>query len=188
MDPHRLDGHVGGDVRIAVVVAADPRAPLEERRHVLAAACRSGRSRWQRRCRLRRGVGVAPRCPGPGPAPRPRSGSSCGTVVNTVSSKNASAVRTSSSGDGADARRSDVRHNSVISSRRRRRTSRSSSGVSRGRRGAEQPVTAPQRDEERAPARLGGVRGQDRRETRSARGVRRSHRRSRSRRQRVRTA
>ena len=53
-------------------------------------------------------------------------------TVNSVASKNAIAVRTSSSGVGLTTRRSDVRHRIVISSRRRRRTSRSSDGVSRG--------------------------------------------------------
>ena len=43
--------------------------------------------------------------------------------MNSVSSKNASAVRTSSSGDGRTPRRSAVRHRSVISSRSRRRMS-----------------------------------------------------------------
>ena len=55
-----------------------------------------------------------------------------GMTVNSVASKNAIAVRTSSSGVGLTTRRSDVRHSSVISSRRRRRTSRSSDGVRRG--------------------------------------------------------
>ena len=53
-------------------------------------------------------------------------------TVNSVASKNAIAVRTSSSGAGLTMRRSEVRHSSVISSRRRRRISRSSDGVSRG--------------------------------------------------------
>ena len=52
--------------------------------------------------------------------------------MNSVASKNAIAVRASSSGVGATARRSDMRHRSVISSRSRRRTSRSSDGVRRG--------------------------------------------------------
>ncbi len=59
---------------------------------------------------------------------RPRRG----IATNSVSSKMASAERTSSSGVGAMARRSPVCHSSVISSRRRRRRSASSSGVVRG--------------------------------------------------------
>ena len=52
--------------------------------------------------------------------------------MNSVSSKIASADRTSSSGVGSTARRSPVCHSSVISSRRRRRRSASSSGVVSG--------------------------------------------------------
>ena len=52
--------------------------------------------------------------------------------MNSVASKKAIAVRTSSSGAGLTMRRSEVRHRSVISSRSRRRISRSSDGVRRG--------------------------------------------------------
>ena len=55
-----------------------------------------------------------------------------GTSVNSVASKNAIAVRTSSSGEGTTVRRSEVRHTIVISSRSRRRISASSAGVRRG--------------------------------------------------------
>ena len=82
--------------------------------------------------------------------------------MNSVSSKNAIAVRTSSSGVGATARRSAVRHRSVISSRSRRRTSRSSAGVeARVVEPLEQPRSAAQGDEHRPPAGLGRVGGED---------------------------
>ena len=74
--------------------------------------------------------------PGARPVGGSRAASSArysrGMTVNSVASKKAIAVRTSSSGVGLTMRRSDVRHSSVISSRSRRRTSRSSDGVSRG--------------------------------------------------------
>ena len=70
----------------------------------------------------------------PGAPSRARSSArySRGTTVNSVASKKAIAVRTSSSGVGVTMRRSEVRQRRVISSRSRRRTSRSSDGVSRG--------------------------------------------------------
>ena len=52
--------------------------------------------------------------------------------MNSVASKNAIAVRTSSSGEGTTVRRSEVRHRIVISSRSRRRIPSSSAGVRRG--------------------------------------------------------
>ena len=54
VDPHRPLGDLGGHGRVAVAVAADPRAPAEERRHAAAAASRSGRSRWPRHRRQKR--------------------------------------------------------------------------------------------------------------------------------------
>ncbi len=87
---------------------------------------------------------------------------SCGTVVNSVASNTAMAVRTSSSGSGAIMRRSDVRHRSVISSRRRRRMSRSSDGVSRGSSSRASRIrAAAQGDEGGPPAGLGRMGGQD---------------------------
>ena len=86
-------------------------------------------------------------------------------TVNSVASKNAIAVRTSSSGAGLTMRRSEVRHRSVISSRRRRRISRSSDGVSRGSsESSQQDRAAPERHEGRPAAGLGRVRGQHRRD------------------------
>ena len=41
LDAHRLPGGVGGDVGVAVAVAADPRPPFQERAHAAAAASRS---------------------------------------------------------------------------------------------------------------------------------------------------
>ena len=86
-------------------------------------------------------------------------------TVNSVASKNAIAVRTSSSGVGLTMRRSEVRHRSVISSRSRRRISRSSDGRQpRVVEPCQQDGTATQRDERRPAAGLGRVRGQDRRD------------------------
>ncbi len=86
-------------------------------------ACRSAPSRSRR---------PAPRRDAGGSTAASSARYSLVTTVNSVASKNAIAVRASSSGDGDTARRSDVRHRSVISSRSRRRTSRSSDGVRRG--------------------------------------------------------
>ena len=84
-------------------------------------------------------------------------------TVNSVASKNAIAVRTSSSGVGETIRRSEVRHSSVISSRSRRRTSRSSNGVNRvSSSRASRIAHASERDERRPAARLRRVGRQDR--------------------------
>ena len=72
-------------------------------------------------------------------------------------------MRTSSSGVGRTIRRSEVRHSSVISSRSRRRTSRSSDGVRRGSSSrASRTAQRPSATSVGPPARLGRVRGQDR--------------------------
>ena len=126
MDAERAFRDLGGDVGIAVAVAADPRAPAQERRHQRRS--RPGPSRVGRFA----GGGGPRRAATPTTADLVEEASVArrtrGTALNSVSSKNASAVRTSSSGLGVTARRSAVRHSSVISSRRRRRASRSSAG------------------------------------------------------------
>ena len=73
--------------------------------------------------------GVRPSTRGPA---RGRGALEAGPTVNSVSSKNAIAERTSSSGVGATERTSDVCHSRLISSRSRRRRSASSAGVRRG--------------------------------------------------------
>ena len=110
----RVRRRLGGHVRIAVAVAADPRAPAQERRDARAVESPV------------RGPPVAGASRAASVAVEPRH------EQKSDSSKTAIAVRTSSSGSGATERRSDVRHRSEISSRSRRRISRSSDGVRRG--------------------------------------------------------
>ena len=121
-----LERHVRGHARVAVPVRPDPRAEPKQRRsrptgrvpvRPASPGDRPGSPAFRRRAR---------RAPGRWPA------RSAGSTVNSVSSKIASAERTSSSGVGAMARRSAVCHSRVISSRRRRRRSASSSGVVSG--------------------------------------------------------
>ena len=102
LDAQAACGDVRGHVRVAVAVAADP-APQSRNAGATAAACPCARVDGQR-------PGPSP-WPGPpardrGPAPASTRPVERGTTVNRVSSKNASAVRTSSSGVGAPPRRS----------------------------------------------------------------------------------
>ena len=160
VDPERPLGRVGGDRRVAVAIAADPRARSgSEGRDVRGGPARrmSRRPRRASTARYRRG-----------------------TSVNSVASNTAIAVRTSSSGSGATARRSEVRHRSVISSRSRRRISAIlGRGQSRVVEPLEEHRAAPQRDERRPSAGLRGVGGQDGRDPQARDDARRGRRRSR---------
>ena len=118
----RLAGDGRGDVGVAVPVAADPGAPLHERRSCAVAGCPSCPCRGRRR-RPRRG---------PGPSERSSDRYSRGVTTNSDSSKNAMALRTSSRGVGACTRSGEVCHRRLIASRSRRRISASSVGVRRG--------------------------------------------------------
>ena len=155
LEARRLERHVRGHARVPVPVRPDPRPQAQQRRSVHGPrAGPPGVARHGRRSAARAGH--------PSSA-RSTARSKRGIAMNSVSSKMASAERTSSSGVGAMARRSPVCHSSVISSRRRRRRSASSSGVVSGIvHGVEQPPDAALRDEERPATRLGGVGGQDR--------------------------
>ena len=90
LDAQRVTRRVRGHVGVAVAVAADPRAPVAGTRSRAVAGCRS-----------RRVSRAAPR-PQPGPRSSARSSArySRGVTTNSDSSKNAIAVRTSSSGVG----------------------------------------------------------------------------------------
>ena len=136
------DGVLGGHRRVAVAVGADPRAQAQE--------------------------GRDPRRPRPAVRPRgPRRprGRAAATTPKSVSSKKVIAVRTSSSGARACGRTGAVCHSRASSSR----SSRVASACSAGRAAQvlaplEQTGAAAQGQERGAPAGLGGVGGQDRRQ------------------------
>ena len=81
LDAHRLAGDLGGHVGVAVAVAADPRAPAQERRHARRPG--AGPARVAGRPRRRPASRV------PGRARRSSARYSRGVTTNSDSSKNA---------------------------------------------------------------------------------------------------
>ena len=123
MDPERPFGHLRGDGGIAVAVAADPRAPSGGTAGTAAVACPSGRRRPPRRAGAAgRGPPVVQRGIGRPVEPRHRA-------EQRLVEERERGPDLVERGHGAIARRSAVRHRSVISSRSRRRRSRSSAAA-----------------------------------------------------------
>ena len=154
VDPQRLLGDLGGHLGVAVAVAADPAAPAQERPDARRPRPASARCRRPGPSRARRA----------GRAPRRAPGRAAGSTVNSVASKNAIAVRTSSSGVGRD----DAQVRGPPQERDLLAQPAPDLAVLDGRQArvvesVEQDGAAAQRDERRPPAGLGRVRGQDRR-------------------------
>ena len=168
LDPERVSGRLGGHVRVAVAIAADPAAPM--RGTPARAAAASVRSAPESSGRSRP-AGRPDR--GPAAAPPRRAGRgrrraarySRGATVNSDSSKKVIAVRTSSSGVGRD--RTEIGGPPQQADLLAQPTSDVAVLVGRQARVVEpleQPVAAPQRDQQRPSAGLGRVGRQDRRD------------------------
>ena len=164
MDPEGTLGRVGGDARVAVAVAADPAAPAAG-----TSPTRGGRAPVRRPLDVPPTPRRRPRRPTAHRGPRPGRAPAAAASVNSVASKKAIAVRTSSSGAGAIGRRSDgpPEEGDLLAQ------PAADVGVLGWRQARvvhprEQVAAAPQGHEDRPAASLGRMGGQDRRDRQRA--------------------